>query len=128
MRARLIPEDDSGDIVITRDLTVVGRKRGLADVILEDPGISKLHCVIAMTDGLLFIRDLGSTNGTKVNGQKVSRGALLPGDEVTLARRRYKVFLGPGEDQIAQSDRTEVLTSFSPPLPPDDDFVEEADD
>ena len=55
---------------------VVGRGRNLCDVLLQQTCISKLQCLIAKTDGLLFIRDLGSTNGTKVNGQRVTRGPL----------------------------------------------------
>ena len=75
--------------------------------------ISKLQCLIAKTDGLLFIRDLGSTNGTKVNGQRVTRGALLPGDELAFASLKFRVHLGPsvpGEESVIGADeRTEVL-------------------
>jgi len=95
MIAQLIPVDGSEPIFITRDVTLVGRKKGLCDVILAHSSVSKLHCVIAKTDGLLFIRDLGSTNGTKVNGQRVTRGALLPGDELCFAITKFRVHLGP---------------------------------
>src|SRR5262249_21741266 len=59
--------------------------------------VSKLHCVIVKTDGLLLLRDLGSTNGTRVNGQRVRRAALLPNDQLSIASFRFKVYLGPGE-------------------------------
>jgi len=95
MIAQLIPVDGSEPIFITRDVTLIGRKKGLCDVILVHSSVSKLHCVIAKTDGLLFIRDLGSTNGTKVNGQRVTRGALLPGDELCFAIMKFRVHLGP---------------------------------
>ena len=79
MQAKLLPLDGGKPISITRDVTLVGRERGLCDLILGQTCVSKLQCLIAKTDGLLFIRDLGSTNGTKVNGQRVTRGACSPG-------------------------------------------------
>jgi pSer/pThr/pTyr-binding forkhead associated (FHA) protein len=51
--------------------------------------------VIAKTDGLLLIRDLGSTNGTRVNGQRVRRAALLPNDTLSVANVKYRVVFGP---------------------------------
>lgn len=110
MIAKLIPLDGSPALLIIREVTLVGRKGGECDIALEHPSISKLHCAIARTDGLLFVRDLGSTNGTKVNGQRVTRGALLPGDELTFANIRFKVFLGPGEMPARPDDHTEVLS------------------
>lgn len=95
MIAQLIPVDGSKPFLITRDVTLVGRKPGLCDIVLPHNSVSKLHCAIARTDGLLFIRDLGSTNGTKVNGQRVTRGALLPGDELSFASAKFRVHLGP---------------------------------
>lgn len=109
MIAKLIPVNGSPPYVIVREVTLVGRTGTDCDLAIESASISKLHCAIARTDGLLFVRDLGSTNGTKVNGQRVTRGALLPGDELTFANVRYKVFLGPGEIGITPHDRTETL-------------------
>ncbi len=113
MIAKLIPVDGSPPFLIVREVTLVGRKGENCDLAIASESISKLHCAIARTDGLLFVRDLGSTNGTKVNGQRVTRGALLPGDELTFANIRYKVFLGPGEMVATPHDRTEAL-SISP--------------
>ena len=114
MLAKLISIDGDGPIVLAKDVTVVGRKRGVCDVYIDRSSVSKLHCVIVKTDGLLFIRDLGSTNGTKVNGQRVTRGALLPGDELAFANARFRVYLGPDEPEgeVSPPDRTEVMDSF----------------
>lgn len=115
MQAKLISIDGDKPIVLTKDVTVVGRKRGTCDVYIDRSSVSKLHCVIVKTDGLLFIRDLGSTNGTKVNGQKVVRGALLPGDELAFANARFRVHLGPDEDRSREeggSEHTEVMDSY----------------
>lgn len=95
MHAELVPLDGGKPIVLERDVSVIGRKAGICDVIVDRESVSKLHCLIVKTDGLLFVRDLGSTNGTKVNGQKVIRGALLPGDELSFAGAKHTVVLGP---------------------------------
>src|ERR1700733_12445777 len=96
MRAQLVPLDGSPPIDIVKDLIVVGRKEE-CDLRLDHKSVSKMHCVIVKTDGLLLLRDLGSTNGTRVNGQRVRRAALLPNDQLNIANYRFKVQLGPGE-------------------------------
>lgn len=95
MRAQLIPIKGGQPYLIKRDVTLVGRQKDQCDFVLERSSISKMHCLIVRTDGLLFIRDLGSTNGTKVNGQRVVRGALLPGDELAFASEKFRVEMGP---------------------------------
>lgn len=128
MRAHLIPIKGSGrPIQITRDVTLVGRQEKLCDICLRKSSVSKMHCIIVRTDGLLFIRDLGSTNGTKVNGQRVVRGALLPGDELAFAGEKFRVEMGPGEPDVepnheVQNAQTEVITNGPHDL--DENFAE----
>lgn len=105
MRAQLIPADGGSPIELVRDLSVIGRKED-CDVRLDHKSVSKQHCVIVKTDGLLLLRDLGSTNGTRVNGQRVRRAALLPNDQVSFASLRFKVHLGPGEAAAPPGEHT----------------------
>ena len=115
MQAKLIPVDGGAPVTINRDVTIVGRSRELCDLIIAQSSVSKLQCLIAKTDGLLFIRDLASTNGTKVNGQRVTRGALLPGDELAFASVKYRVHLGPSvpgeedEESIGLDEATQEI-------------------
>jgi pSer/pThr/pTyr-binding forkhead associated (FHA) protein len=109
--AQLIPINGGDPLAITKDVTVVGRLREHCDISLERKSISKLHCVIVRTDGLLFVRDLSSTNGTRVNGQKILRGALLPGDILAFAGEKFRVQMGPGNSTsgAANPEQTEML-------------------
>ena len=54
--------------------------------------------LIVKTDGLLLLRDLGSTNGTRVNGQRIRRAALLPNDHLNIASLRFKVEFSSAEE------------------------------
>ena len=94
MRAQLIPLDGTPVFDVGKDLTLVGRKEE-CDLRLDHKSVSKMHCVIVKTDGLLLLRDLGSTNGTRVNGQRVRRAALLPNDQLNIANYKFRVHLGP---------------------------------
>jgi hypothetical protein len=70
-------------------ITILGRDDS-ADIILDDPGISRRHSELRVTtDGPHFvttIRDLGSTNGTFVNGERITSEHLQDGDRVTVGR------------------------------------------
>jgi pSer/pThr/pTyr-binding forkhead associated (FHA) protein len=110
MRAELLPVDGGTPIAITKDLIVVGRKPE-CDLRLDHKSVSKMHCVIVKTDGLLLIRDLGSTNGTRVNGQRVRRAALLPNDQLSIASFKFRVYLGPdAPDPALAGDAAHELT------------------
>lgn len=98
MRARLIPLDDGPAIELAKDLTLVGRNED-CDIRIDHKSVSKLHCLLVKTDGLVLVRDLGSTNGTRVNGQRVRRAALLPNDHLAIAAYRYRVRFGDGPDE-----------------------------
>lgn len=107
MRVRLVPIEGGVPVEIAKDLVLVGRKED-CDVRLDHKSVSKLHCVLVKTDGLLLLRDLGSTNGTRVNGQRVRRAALLPNDEIQLASLRYTVQVG-GDQPAAAHEFTQQL-------------------
>jgi len=70
-------------------ITILGRD-DVADIILDDPGISRRHSELRVTtDGPRFvstIRDLGSTNGTFVNGERITSEHLEDGDRITVGR------------------------------------------
>ena len=103
MKAELIPAEGGEPIPITKDVTVMGR-REYCDIQIDHPSLSKRHCVLVKTDGLLVIRDLATTNGTKVKGQKIRWAALLPDDKIALGSVKFRVYLGP-DDVLSPSER-----------------------
>jgi hypothetical protein len=70
---------------ISTPLIILGRGTD-CDLRLVDPGVSRHHAEIRVEDGDVVLVDLGSTNGTFVNGQPVRRVALTDGTRVTLGR------------------------------------------
>ncbi|MGI6420015.1 MAG: FHA domain-containing protein [Thermoguttaceae bacterium] len=62
-----------------------------AGVHLADPEVSRRHCEVSQLDGSLVVRDLGSSNGTFVNGSRVAEAILKPGDELTVGKTRFEV-------------------------------------
>src|SRR3974390_1001569 len=108
MRAWLVSLDGGRSVDLVKDLTLIGRDED-CDVRLDHKSISKLHCVIVKTDGLLLIRDLGSTNSTRVNGQRVRRAALLPNDQLTIANYKFRVQFSGDEPPAQPDDHTQQL-------------------
>src|SRR5512134_103163 len=71
-----------------REIIKIGRLAS-AHLCLDDDKISRIHSVIEVSpEGSISIIDMGSAEGTFVNGKKVSRGALRLGDQITLGGLR----------------------------------------
>ena len=86
----LIPGMPKVRAVINKLPAVLGRNSE-ADVRLDDNWTSRVHCEINEASGRLLVRDLGSTNGTMVNGKQVKEADLLPGDLLTVGLTSFKV-------------------------------------
>jgi eukaryotic-like serine/threonine-protein kinase len=74
-------------------ITVVGRAAE-CDVVLKSPAVSRRHCQLVRTGGQMFVEDLGSSHGTRVNGTPVlTRVRLSHGDRLEIAAHRFDVVL-----------------------------------
>ena len=63
-----------------------------ADFIVDAALVSRIHCrLTADASNQLIVEDLGSTNGTQVNGSTVARSLLKPGDKVKVGRVEFTV-------------------------------------
>ena len=85
--------------LVGSDIVEVGRNRVLigrsleADIVLPYEDVSRQHAVLWRQDGQIWIRDLGSSNGTSLDGQPVGREAATvnPGDVLGFSDHRYRV-------------------------------------
>jgi hypothetical protein len=70
-------------IQLTKESTLVGRNPA-CDVTLDHGSISRQHCLMQISDRGLHVKDLGTTNGTKINGVTITEGFVNPGDQLTM--------------------------------------------
>ncbi len=76
-------EDRGKDFKIVKEETTIGREQG-NDIIIPNPTVSRFHAKIIRSEDRYFIEDLGSANGTLVNGIKVVKELLHDGDIIQL--------------------------------------------
>ncbi len=86
-KGTLIPDGGGDPIPLIRDQLTIGRRES-CDICMRFANVSNVHCALDFKDGYWFIRDTGSTNGIKVNGMRVQQKVLLPGDRVTIGKKR----------------------------------------
>jgi pSer/pThr/pTyr-binding forkhead associated (FHA) protein len=90
MPSRLVALTGEPDILVDRALVVVGR-HPQCDVRIDSIRVSRRHCCMTEVDGEVLVRDLGSTNGIRINGMKLTSGRVRPGDELSIAHVRYRL-------------------------------------
>jgi adenylate cyclase len=86
MNGFFVPLGGGDPIPLVKDTIIVGRRPD-SDITLDFPNVSAQHCQLRFKRGAWIIEDLESTNGVRVNGFKVQKTRLMPGDEVTIARK-----------------------------------------
>ena len=91
--ALLRPEDPSLPmILLEREHTIIGKKQGVADVVLPRPEVSRIHARISRGPEGFTLTDLNSKNGTRLNGEMIASGEPLPlreGDRISFAGAAY---------------------------------------
>ncbi len=109
---QLVPAGGGDIINLTKDKLVIGR-RETCDIVLRFANVSGQHARMTLEQGYWFLKDLGSRNGTKVDGFRISRKRLDAGATISFAKHVFTIEYSPEE-----------LGAFGPP-PPDDDQIEE---
>jgi hypothetical protein len=84
-RPTVVVHEDGGSrtVPLSKEIVTIGRLAE-CDVVLKDKGASRRHAQIRTKDGVATLTDLGSTNGTRLNGQTVQTRALEDGDRITI--------------------------------------------
>ncbi len=130
MPAQLLSLDDGMRILLDKPILLLGRDTE-CDIQFESKKISRRHCCIAQVGERLIVRDLGSTNGIRINGVRVVEGFLKDGDELSVGSHRYQV----SSDAIAgqHRDRGQQRTqragiARAPVEEMDDSFLESLDE
>jgi pSer/pThr/pTyr-binding forkhead associated (FHA) protein len=105
--ARLVmisPPAPGAEYAFSRPKMRIGRAEEL-DIVINHKSISREHAELERIADRLRIRDLGSANGTRVNGRDVSDQEIVPGDVIELGQIRFR-FVGEGESYTLDQDRT----------------------
>jgi pSer/pThr/pTyr-binding forkhead associated (FHA) protein len=113
MPVHLLSLSDGPSILIDKPILLFGRHEE-CDVQLHSKKVSRRHCCVAQVNDYLVVRDLGSTNGVRVNGVRVVEGKLFPGDELQVGNFRYQVC----DDVLGRSGERPVPKDFGPVEPP----------
>ncbi len=87
----------------------IGRKYG--GLLLDDPLISSKHCQVEARGSDWVLTDLGSTNGTMVDGRLVREVVLRPGSEIQLGGTRLVLFVGAPEEPVVAEEKAQGETS-----------------
>ena len=101
----LVPVGGGDAIPLVSTVMTMGRRES-CDICLKFQNISGTHCELALKDGVWHLRDLNSTNGVKVNGERTLNRKLRPGDEIGIAGRKYVI-----QYELAAGTKIEELFS-----------------
>lgn len=126
--AWLRPEPAGARVPLAPGENACGRAADAA-VVLADPTASKQHARILLGFDAVTVEDLGSANGTRVNGALVARARLFDGDHVAFGAASFRVGIEEGECQVTLPPRRPApgldpallsaeTTAFEPVVPP----------
>jgi predicted component of type VI protein secretion system len=122
MPAQLVALDAGPSVLLDKPILLIGRHPE-CDIQIDSRKISRRHCCIAQVADYLVIRDLGSTNGIRINGARVIEGKLGEGDEVLIGASRYRVSWEDPSEAAPQTIHPAQVVN-----PAEDDLLESSDE
>lgn len=90
MLGELLPRGGGDPIPLMQPKILIGR-RSSCDIVLALPNVSSHHCELEFKNGYWHVRDLNSSNGIKVNGERCDQKFLMPGDELSVAKNHFLI-------------------------------------
>ncbi len=94
----LTPQQDGKPIKLDKAILLIGRHPSCDIVLLTSRKVSRMHCCIAQAGERLLIRDLGSTNGVTVNGERIEETEIRLGDDVMIGDLEF--FVGDNSKEM----------------------------
>jgi adenylate cyclase len=91
---QLVPVGGGDSIPLVSEHMTMGRRES-CDICLRFANVSSIHCELSYKNGYWFVQDSSSTNGIKVNGARVHKRVLYPSDEITIAKRTFRLEYTP---------------------------------
>ena len=86
----LTPCGGGDPIPMLRRKLIVGR-RSSCDVTLRFPNVSSRHCELELINGYWYVKDLGSSNGIRVNSERCDQKWVFPGDILHIGRHKFEI-------------------------------------
>ena len=120
--AALTVQETGQNIPLEQDIVTVGRKPGNTIVLEDDLEVSRHHCAISPEGGTYIIRDVGSSNGTYLNKERLTKPqALRNGDVIELGNTTIIVNLPDADTKPSMApppvpDTEETMVSAQSPL------------
>ena len=96
MYGELIPIGGGDPVPLLKKKLLIGRRES-CDIVLRFANVSAHHCELRFEGGYLYVRDLQSRNGIKINDMRTPDGRLDPGDTLAVAKHRYRVEYSPAD-------------------------------
>lgn len=106
-RIQLIDNRNGYNFLLNEGSTVIGREAD-SDIQLDNSSISRQHCRIDCSSGSIIVRDLGSTNGTYINGEATSRVLCDVGDELRIGDFRFRIEVATEDQVVAMAAALEL--------------------
>ena len=100
--------ENIASLALEREVVKVG-KLASSHLQLDHPSVNRMHAVIETTSEGSTIIDLGSTSGTRINGERINKATIADGDEIRIGDVLIRVTTGPGAP---------VVSKPAPPPPP----------
>lgn len=108
---------------LTEDTIRIGRL-STASLVLEDASVARMHALVQVTGAEVVLHDLGSTGGTRVNGTRVTRATLRPGDRFQVGVYTIELQRAALAPAAVTPAPTSMPAAASEPEPADHDVVE----
>lgn len=108
MYGELQPLGGGDPIPLLKKTLTVGRRES-SDIVLRFPTVSGAHCELAVEEGIWVVKDLGSSNGTKVNGVRVSEQHVKPGDTLAVAKHEFEFLYDPNTLGASDEARSRLV-------------------